>query len=417
MAVLSATELTRTLAPGVHLLPTQGNSLGIETEEGAFVIDAGPGRKTTARMIETLRNYTDARVSGIIYSHGHPGYNSAVPMWNDHAAERGDDAPDVIAQHGVLARYARYRETRELQRLFNSIQFTTHPDLIDSLLEFTDPTITFDDELTIEDPDRPIVLRAAPSETNDALTLWLPEQGILYGGAATPGASIPNIGTPLRTQRYAIRWAETLEQMRTRDAEMLVQEFGPVIEGADAVDAQLSTMAEALRWIRAEVVERMNRGMIDTEIIRDLDYPTELFDHPYMAEVYGAREYIARDVFREENGWWASRNPTDLHPADADHVAAAVLDAVDPEKVTAQASALAESGDLATALAVIDLVALAPGDGPAVAKARGLKADWCDQLAAESGIFVSIGLYRSSAMLLRDGKTRWSQVGDEWLSS
>ena len=40
-----------------------------------------------------------------------------------------------------------------------------------------------------------------PSETDDALAVWLPETRVLYGGAATPGDAIPNIGTPLRTQR------------------------------------------------------------------------------------------------------------------------------------------------------------------------------------------------------------------------
>ncbi len=37
----------------------------------------------------------------------------------------------------------------------------------------------------------------APSEVDDALEVWLPEEGILYGGAATPGDMIPTIGTPL----------------------------------------------------------------------------------------------------------------------------------------------------------------------------------------------------------------------------
>jgi hypothetical protein len=123
-------------------------------------------------------------------------------------------------------------------------------------------------------------------------------------------------------------------------------------------------MVSALRWLRDQVVDCTNRGLLDVEIIAELSYPVGLFDHPYMAEVYGARDYIVRDLFREENGWWASRNPTDLHPGHPDDVAAAVLDAVDPNRVIAHARTLAEAGDLAVALAVIDLVALAPGRRP-----------------------------------------------------
>ena len=46
----------------------------------------------------------------------------------------------------------------------------------------------------------------------------------------------------------------------------------------------------------------------------DITYPPELFDHPWMRPVYGDPDYIVRDLYREENGWW-DRNPTTLHPA------------------------------------------------------------------------------------------------------
>ena len=76
----------------------------------------------------------------------------------------------------------------------------------------------------------------------------------------------------------------------------------------------LTMTAEALRWLRVEVVERMNRGMSEAEILADMSYPPELFDHPWMAPTYGCADYIVRDLYREENGWW-DRNPTTLHPA------------------------------------------------------------------------------------------------------
>ena len=64
------------------------------------------------------------------------------------------------------------------------------------------------------------------------------------------------------------------------------------------------------------------------------------------------------------------------------------------------------------ALHVLDLVALAPGDSPAIEEARRLKADCCERLAGECTIFVSRSLYRGSARLLRSGRTRWSQAAD-----
>ena len=61
--------------------------------------------------------------------------------------------------------------------------------------------------------------------------MWFPDDGLLCGGAATPGISIPNIGTPLRTQRFTIRWAETLERLDALGADNLLTEFGPLVEG------------------------------------------------------------------------------------------------------------------------------------------------------------------------------------------
>ena len=174
---------------------------------------------------------------------------------------------------------------------------------------------------------------------------------------------------PLRTQRFTIRWAETLDMLKGLGANRLLTEFGPLVEG-DAVDAQLDGMAEALRWLRSEVVDRMNAGMGEEEIVADMDYPDRMFDQPWMRPTYGAPEYIVRDLYREENGWW-DRNPTTLHPAPPADAAAAVLSAIaDPAAVIERARALAEAGETQLALHVVDLIAQGPGAEPEVVEAR-----------------------------------------------
>jgi uncharacterized sulfatase len=168
--------------------------------------------------------------------------------------------------------------------------------------------------------------------------------------------------------------------------------------------------AKALRWLRNEVVERMNRGMDEAEILADLDYPPELFDHSWMAPTYGCADYIARDLYREENGWW-DRNPTSLHPAPPDEAAAAVFGSLaDPAAVVTRARELAASGEAQLALHVIDLVALADGDDPLVAEARLFKAELCRARSDEVEPFVSKSCYQSSARLLDNGKTSWQDL-------
>jgi len=400
------------LGRGLFVLPGQGNSLSIETAAGVVVIDAS-GYLHARGMIEALRARTDDPVHAIVYSHGHNGYNSSVDVWQRHSAERSDPPIRLVAQERLVARYARYRETGELQRRMAAMQFPSKGITLDILAKaFTlhDPTETFADTMTLVDGDRRVELISAPSEVDDALAVWLPDDGLLCGGPSTPGGSIPNIGTPLRTQRFTIRWADTLDRLDALGAERLMTEFGPIVDGADSVHEQLSTMSKALRWLRAEVVDRMNRGMDEIECLSDMTYPAELFDHPYMRPIYGAPDYIVRDLYREENGWW-DRNPTTLHPAPRDEAAAAVLGAItDRGAVIATARRLADAGNTQLALHVIDLLALAPGDDTDIVRARELKSELCRSRAREVEPYVSKACLRSSARLLDGGATSWTAI-------
>jgi alkyl sulfatase BDS1-like metallo-beta-lactamase superfamily hydrolase len=401
------------LGPGLFVLPGQGNSLAIETDAGVVVIDAS-GPRHAEGMLAMLREHTQAPVHAIVYSHGHNGYNAAVDIWKRHNEERGDPPPRLVAHENLVRRYARYRETDGLQLRMASVQFPSRRPLpLDVLapgFALHDPTETFAERMTLVDGARRVELIWAPSEVDDALAVWLPDDGLLCGGAATPGFTIPNIGTPLRTQRLTIRWAETLEHLASLGATRLMTEFGPMVEGDD-VEVQLSAMADALRWLRDEVVRRMNAGMDESEILADIEYPAEHFDQPWMRPLYGAPDYIVRDLYREENGWW-DRNPTTLHPAPTPESTAAVLSAIaDPGAVLERARQLAAQGETQLALHVIDLLALAEGDREDVVEARALKAELCRTRAGEVAPFVSKSCYRSSARLLDDGHTSWTHLG------
>ena len=408
--ILAGQLAGKVIGDGLVILPGQGNSLAASTDEGVVILDAS-GRANAPKMIDTLRQHTEAPVHAIVYSHGHGGYNASLDLWDAHAWERGDAPPRRIAHRNVLRRYARYRETQELQARLNSMQFPTRltvAQMAESMPMF-DPTEVFDDTMVLTAGGRRIELIHAPSEVDDALAVWLPDDGLLAGGAATPGSTIPNIGTPLRTQSLTIRWAETLDRLLALGAERLLTEFGPLIEGAAEVRRWLEGPAEALRWLRAEVVRRMNAGMSEREILADMVYPPALFDHPWMRPTYGAPDYIVRDIWREENGWW-DRNPTTLHPAAPDAAAAAVLSAIDPVRVIARARELAAAGQPQLALHVLDLVAAGPDADAHTLEARKLKAELCRVLAGTTQAYVSRTLYRTSADLLDAGHTSWTRL-------
>ncbi|MDH3707651.1 MAG: alkyl sulfatase [Acidimicrobiia bacterium] len=409
--VLTGALAGQTIGDGLVVLPGQGNSLAAVTDAGVVVLDVS-GHRHAKPMLTTLRQHTDAPVHAMVFSHGHLGYNSAVDAWDRHNEGRGDPPARRVAHANLLARNTRYRETQELQARLASMQFPTGlpVETLQRGLTIHDPTETFDDHLVLVEGARRVELLWAPSEVDDALAVWLPDDGLLCGGAATPGPSIPNIGTPLRTQRFTVRWADTLDRLDQLGADRLLTEFGPLVEGTDTVHRQLSLTSEALRWLRQEVVDRLNRGMGEGEILADMTYPPELFDHPWMRPVYGDPDYIVRDLYREENGWW-DRNPTSLHPVPPAEAAAAVCSAItDPAAVLARAAELAEAGQTQHALHVIDLLALASGDDEHVVAARTLKAQLCRTRAGQVPSFVSQSLFHTSAARLDDGDLSWTAL-------
>lgn len=147
--VLKGAEGVRELNPDVLILPAQGNSLAIRTDRGIVMMDSGPGRGTTDRMIAALREWSNDPVRAICYSHGHMGYNDGMAKWLQHAADRGDPAPDLIAQENVPKRYARYRETEGLQQQLNQMQFPQFK-IRDPAKGLTDPTVTFRETHVLE---------------------------------------------------------------------------------------------------------------------------------------------------------------------------------------------------------------------------------------------------------------------------
>jgi alkyl sulfatase BDS1-like metallo-beta-lactamase superfamily hydrolase len=401
---LAGIEVTR----GVWVLPSQGNGFGVETSDGVVVVDTGPGGRETDQMIAALRALTDSPVIAICYSHGHFGYNFGVPQWLDHNAERGDAAPRLIAHRNLPLRYDRYRETEGYQAILNEMQFPG----ISARFEPTkvDPTETFDDHMVLCESPR-IELLWVPSETDCALAMWLPDTRTLFAGAAVPADFIPNVGTPQRSLRLTGRWADTLDRLIELRPEVLVIEFGAFVTGEDLIAERMTTTAHALRWLRSEVVARLNHGMNEREILADLDYPPEVFDYPWLTHAYGSPDYIVRDLVREESGWW-DRNPTSLHPAAPADVARVTFDAIaDPDAVIAQAEALAADGNPQLAMHVIDLVALGPDDEPAVTRARAIKSDLCRERSKQVTPYPSKGLYKSSGIRLKQGIISWEGVG------
>ncbi|MBW1985292.1 MAG: MBL fold metallo-hydrolase [Deltaproteobacteria bacterium] len=385
-----------TVHPGIHVIGAIGNALSIETDLGIIQVDTGMTRKMAREVLDNLRTVSNAPVHTIIYSHGHNGYNHGAIAFIEAAEERNEPRPKIVAHERLPFRYRRYEETGELQQYLNAMQFRMPLDTAYRPSRYTYPDITFKETLRMNMGNRIVEVIWAPSETDDSIAIWLPEERVLYTGPAVIYSCI-NVGTPLRTQRDDVRWADTLDKLIALRPEVLIPSYGKPIKGEEEIQKMLNNMADGLRYLRKEVVDRMNQGMTDVEILHDITYPPEYFEHPWSQPIYGCPDMIVRDIYRSENGWW-DRNPTNLHPADPGQSATAVADAIaDKKRVLQKTIELKDSGEIQTALHVIDTLALAPGTAGEIGEAKKLKSELLHLRSKDVPSVVSTNLYLSAA--------------------
>ncbi|MCP4762988.1 MAG: MBL fold metallo-hydrolase [archaeon] len=384
----------KTICPGIHVNGTFGNLVAIETDLGIVHIDTGD-IKMAPSILTSLRKKSDAPIHTIIYSHGHNGYNFGADTFIKAAKERNEPRPRIIAHENLPPRYRRYIEVEGLQNYLSNIQFQFPNDYKWSS-DYVFPDVTFKDSMLLEMGNRKIEVLWAPSETDDSIALWLPEEKVLYGGSSVI-ITCSNVGTPLRTQRDAVRWANSLDKLMALQPEIIIPSYGPVIKGVDQIQKMLGNMAEGLRYLRHEVVKRMNQRMTDVEIIHDISYPDEYFKQPWSSQIYGCPDWIVRDIYRSENGWW-DRNTTNLHPEKPDLAARAIFEAIsDPKSVLENTRNLRDSKKIQLALHVVDLLALASGKEEEILEAKKLKSELLRLRSEEVPSIIAQNLYLGKA--------------------
>ncbi len=392
----------REVAAGMWLQDIQygtGNALTVDTGDGLLQVDTGIAPDHAKDMIAALREVTDEPVSTIVYSHGHTAYNHGVEEWLADSERRGDPRPTIIAHRNVLLRLRRYRETQEYLERVTEWQFGFPPNSIVGTHMFeilVDPDVTYIDEMELNTSGRRITLVHCHAETDDGTGLWFPDDGILYGANATIG-SFPNIGSPLRSPRDPRAWADQLDKYLEYPAETLIREYGPEIHGAENIREMLTTVRDALRYIRSETIARMNAGMVIEDVVNDIEFPAEYAESPWLPQSYGCVDYVVREVWRIEAGWW-DRNITSLHPAPVSQSTEAVLDAItDKQAVLDAARKHLDAGEPQLALHVVDLLAMATADTPEVSEAREIKRAIAEVLAEASPTYMSENYYRAVA--------------------
>jgi glyoxylase-like metal-dependent hydrolase (beta-lactamase superfamily II) len=367
------------VAADIAMVESFSHCVALRTDDGLVCFDSS-GVGTGHAVRESLRGWSDQRVSHLVYTHGHADHVGGSTFF-------ADDAPVVVGHENVAHRLDRYDFTNNWNLIINARQFGGVPGelnlsvgagmnvevnpkarrfLPSSTLR---PSDTFATSRTLHVGGQQIELNHARGETDDHLWAWLPERKTLMTGDFLIW-NFPNAGNPQKVQRYPIEWAAALRAMIDKGPELLLPAHGLPIEGRERVARVLDDVATALENLVADVVAMMNTGETLDTIIHTVKVPAETLAKPYLRPLYDEPEFVVRGIWRQFGGWWdgaASR----LKPSPDAHLASTLAQlAGGADAVLRRAEAAASEGDLRLACHLADLAGWASPDDPTIHAGR-----------------------------------------------
>jgi alkyl sulfatase BDS1-like metallo-beta-lactamase superfamily hydrolase len=388
---------------GIHMLQLWANICIIETDEGVVLYDVGFyfNRK---KILAEVKAITDKPVRYIVYGHGHADHAFGARAVIEDSEVRGFPKPIIIAHENVPKRFNRYREMLSYHDNINRIQFAIPDDIVAFPRNYVYPDVTYQESMNFRLGDITFELRHSKGETDDATWMWVPDRKTVCISDLWIW-SCPNIGNPFKVQRYETEWARGLEEVAARSPELMLPGHGEAIVGADNIQDACLTVARALRFLHDQVVDLLNRGMWQEEILQTFEWPEEFVQSPYLAAIYGHPYFIVQAILRRYHGWYDG-NPSHLFPSPSREIAGEIMSMVgSTEKLIDRARHLAEEGRIQLALHVVDFVI--DGCANPETEALELKIQLLEELAKNEASLIArnifLGGVRQIKKLLKEG--------------
>ncbi|HET9016371.1 MAG TPA: alkyl sulfatase dimerization domain-containing protein [Thermomicrobiaceae bacterium] len=330
------TAHARTMAQGVYQLAErffvavgygQSNLTMVVGTDGVLIVDCLETEEHARQALADLRRFSDKPVKAVIYTHSHPDHISGVRAVLD-PAEVAPGHVEIYA-HERLPTVIRGNPSLGLVPALR-LAYTFGLDLdrgpegwVETGLGtqfglgttgFLPPTTVFRGALDLEVAGIRVRLREAPSESDDEIVLWFPDQGVLHAADVVQGETLPNL-YPLRgAVRDPLQWLRAVDLLREYDARALICGHGRPLVGQDEVRELLTAYRDAIQYVHDQTVRLMARGLTPDELVEEVnELPPRLRDHPWLGEFYGTVAQTVRQIYANAYGWFAG-DPTAIDP-------------------------------------------------------------------------------------------------------
>lgn len=352
------------LAPGIYQATGVANTHMIVTDEGNVLFDTGLALQVPQQM-ELLREVSDGPITHIIVSHSHADHMGGVKFWKEEGSE--------IIAHREYEEEQRY--LKELEPYLFQRNRTLFPWMPESppdigLIAYggVKPTIEVgDDDYHFERGGiRFEVLNTPGAEGADNVSLWLPDQKILFTGDTLGPLfpQFPNVFTMRGEKvRKPVEYIETLNRFLELDIEMLVPSHHTPITGSENIRAGLTKIRDATKYVHDETIKGMNAGKSVHELMREIQLPPEL----ELTQEHGRVDWAVRSIWEYYATWFHFDSITELYPVPARSMYADLAQLAGVEALVAKAQEYADADRPIEALHLLEVAtAGAPADRAAL---------------------------------------------------
>nr|XP_039269619.1 putative alkyl/aryl-sulfatase YjcS [Styela clava] len=308
------------------------NSIMIEGDDGIIIVDTTESTDSMQEILTEFRKITTKPVEAVIYTHFHGDHYRGTLVIVEERDKLYPNATINIYAHDTTESFiiqridpmfeiTLKRALRQLGHLLPKFEGARTGSGLgpefrsdSSNARYTGrPTITFSDREKFIEAGIEFELLFTPGETDDQITVWLPNEGV-----AMPGDNIyktfPNLyairGSPARDCK---QWYQSLDRTRALGAKYLVMSHTRPIVGRKEVYDTLLVYRDAIKYVNDQTIRLINKGYLPGEIVEEVQLPDKLFEHPFLQQHYGTVEWSIKGVFTNMMGWF-SGDPKDLHP-------------------------------------------------------------------------------------------------------
>lgn len=325
----------------VYIFRNITNSSFVVGDRSVAVIDTQVNLPTAQELLKAVRSVTDKPIEYVINTHYHWDHTNGNQLFKDQGAK--------VISSKLTKEFMIVRAPRQKEFLAGrGFELGNDPLL---------PEITFEGEYAIDLGNMPLrFFFAGPAETDDAIAVHVPNEGVLMSGDTVMTGSFPIFGQPVWDEGLQgdDQWMDTIRKLTALKPRHIIPGHGPL-----AYEAEINLLVRIEKYFIEEVKKLVDKGLTVEEALKDLEprLPAWITGIPL---VWGTPRYAILRVFRgltkkpgDPEPGWQKFKPSAIPQKDIRGYLKNRTRKETPDDFLQMAHETAEGGDMALRLSIL----------------------------------------------------------------